>query len=239
MASTGSLNEETSAAQNVAALRSNLTGRLGAIRALSRLATLPRGARLLSYALLGLITGVVLLVAAATLPAFFGYHTYVVYGGSMGAGLRQGSVAVSKPTSSQELSIGDVVTRQAAPDSPPVLHRIVDITIVDGERHFVTQGDANRTPDAEPIAFEGTGDRVVYSVPLVGYLLHYAGNKVGRLLLIGAPMLILGVMFVREKWRSLRPPHFGTGAEQSSPADGSPRDTNEEGHERQQRPTAA
>lgn len=215
-----------------AAPSSDRTGRVGAMSALARSATSRRGVRLLSYAVLGALIGVGLLIAVATVPTLFGYHTYIVYGGSMGKDLPQGSVAVSKPTSAQELSIGDVIARRASPDSTPVLHRIVDITVVDGQRLFVTQGDANRTPDPEPLALEGAGDRVVYSVPYAGYVLHYVGSGLGRLLLIGAPLAILAVSFGRERWRSRgQATAAGTGSfpqEGASPRDATPPVTAEE-----------
>ena len=197
-----------------AAPSSDMTGRVGALSALPRSATFRRGGRLLPYAVLGALIGVVLLVAAATLPTLFGYHGYIVYGGSMAPGMRAGSVAVSKPTSPQELTVGDVIAHRLSPDSTPVLHRIVDITVVDSQLLFVTQGDANRTPDPEPVAFEGTGDRVVYSVPFVGYLLHYAGNGLGRLLLIGVPLALLAAITLRDAWRSRRR-DVGSGADAS------------------------
>ena len=180
------------------------TGRAGVLGALARPLAFQGGVRLLAYAVMGALIGVALLVAAAIAPTLFGYHTYIIYGSSMGEGLPQGSAAVSKATSAQELSVGDIIARRVSPDSPAVLHRIVDVTVVDGQRLFVTQGDANATPDPEPVILEGTGDRVVYSVPFAGYLLDYASDGQGRLLLIVAPLALLTVMYLREKWSSWR-----------------------------------
>lgn len=172
------------------------------LNALAQFSAFRWAVRLLPYGVMGALIGVALLVAAATAPALFGYHTYIVYGGSMGDGLPQGSAAVSKATSAQELSVGDIVAHRASPDAPAVLHRIVDITDVAGQRFFVTQGDANATPDPDLVAFEGTGDRVVYSVPFVGYLLDYVSGGQGLLLLIVSPLALLTVMYLREKWSS-------------------------------------
>ena len=198
------LQEQAAYLKLVAPIESDETGRAGALIALARPSAFRGGVRLLPYAVMGALIGVVLLVTAVTAPALFGYHTYIVYGGSMGEGLPQGSAAVSKATSAQELSVGDIIARRASPDSPVVLHRIVDVTVVDGQRLFVTQGDANATPDPDPVAFEGTGDRVVYSVPFAGYLLDYASRGQGRLLLVVAPLAVLAVMLLREKWHSWR-----------------------------------
>lgn len=194
--------------------------------ALARPGALRRGVRLLSYASLGALIGVGLLVAAVTLPVLFGYHNYIVYGGSMAPSLKARSVAVSKPTNAQELQVGDTIVRRSSPDSPPVLHRIVDITVVGGQHLFTTQGDANRTPDPEPVVLEGPGDKVIYSVPYAGYILHYAGSGLGRLVLIGAPLAILAVIVLRERWRwPRRGKGSGTGSagkgggEETSPSD--------------------
>lgn len=196
--------ERIVAPNDKATARSDSTGRAGALRALARLAALRRAPRLLSYVLLGALTGVALLVAAATLPVFFGYHTYVIYGGSMAPSIKAGSVAVSRPSNPQELGIGDVIARRSSPDSPPVLHRIVDITTVDGQRSFVTQGDGNATPDPDPVTFDGAGDKVVYSVPFAGYILHYGGSGLGRLLLIATPLATMAFTFLRDTWRRPR-----------------------------------
>ncbi|MDZ4277862.1 MAG: signal peptidase I [Dehalococcoidia bacterium] len=150
-----------------------------------------------------------LLVAAATLPVLFGYHTYVVHGGSMGPSLKAGSVAVSKPTSPYDLEIGDVIARRESPDSAPVLHRVVTITVADGQRRFTTQGDVNGTPDPQPLALDGPGDRVVFSVPYAGYVLDFARSREGQLLLIGGPLAILAAIVLRERWR---PPRQGKGS---------------------------
>ncbi len=196
---------------------SNWTGRVGALSALARLAAFRQGGRILTYALLGALIGVLLLVAAATLPVLFGYHNYVVQGGSMGASLKAGSAAVTKPTSPYDLGIGDVIARRQSEDGPAVLHRIVDIRVEDGQRLFITQGDANRTPDPKPVALEGPGDKVVLTVPYAGYILDFAGTGQGRLLLIGAPLALLAAMVVREK---RRPPQEKKGSGAGRTAEG-------------------
>lgn len=234
MAAQRSLDEQLAPLRKVppteaGAPRSDWTSRLRALRAPARPAALRRAPRLLSYLLLGTLTGVALLVAAATLPVVFGYHAYIVYGGSMAPSIRAGSVAVSKPSSPQQLEVGHVIARRPSPDDSPVLHRIVDITTVDGQRYFVTQGDKNNAPDPDPVTFEGPGDKVVYSVPYAGYILHYGGSGLGRLLLIAAPLATLAVMVLHDTWR---PPRRGKGSgtgsagkgggEETSPPDTTP-----------------
>lgn len=156
---------------------------------------LRRAGRIAAYALLAVLAGILLLVAAATVPVLFGYHTYNVNGGSMGPSLAAGSTAVTKPTSPQLLSVGDIIAYRAGSDSPHVLHRIVEIKTVEGVRVFVTQGDRNATPDPIPVALGGPGDRVVYSVPYAGYVLTFARTTTGKIVLIALPLALLAMMY--------------------------------------------
>ncbi len=137
------------------------------------------------------LIGVLVAAAVAIVPTLFGYHDYIVYGGSMGSSLRLGSVAVGKPVAPAEFKVGDVVARHWSTRSSPVLHRIVGITVDGGQYLFVTQGDRNSRPDPVPASFEGKGDKIIYSVPYVGFLFHFARTTAGLLCLVALPMALL------------------------------------------------
>ena len=174
-----------------------------------------RRLRLLSYAVLAILLAIAALVAAATLPVLFGYHTYVVNGGSMEPSLRRGSVAVAQKTSPFALEVGDIIARRESPDGPAVLHRIARITDDDTGRLLYTQGDANRTADPEAIMLLGSGDKVIYSVPYAGYILNFGRSTPGRILLVGAPLFLLAASSLYEK-SPLRPRRQQPASPQSS-----------------------
>ena len=160
------------------------------------------------YTLAFLAVGILL---AATLPAFAGFHTVTVYGGSMGDALPTGSVAVTRPVDATNLEVGDVIAMGGHEDGLPILHRIVAIEEVDGGRLVTTRGDANATNDRQPITVSGKGDRLVYHIPWIGYFLAFSRSALGLALLVGIPVL---VWVVREaitltrviKRRRRRPP---------------------------------
>jgi signal peptidase len=135
-------------------------------------------------------------------PVLFGYHTYIVNGGSMEPALKRGSVAVTHPTSPRALRVGDVIAYHHTPENPPVLHRIVKVIDDNGQLGFLTQGDQNKTADSEPASLQGPGDKVVYSVPYAGYVLGFAEGSTGRVALIGAPLALLLVLSLRENRQS-------------------------------------
>lgn len=143
-------------------------------------------------------------VAAATLPTALGYHAYIVYGGSMEPALPLGSVAVARPVTPDQVKVGDVIAFQGSISSSPVLHRVVDVHVEGGEPLFVTKGDSNAHADPRPIRLQGRGDRVVYHVPLVGFLIHFARTTGGLLVFFAAPLAALLALTLRSlaRWRS-------------------------------------
>ena len=122
---------------------------------------------------------------AMTLPAFAGFHTVIVMSGSMGSALRVGSVAVTQPIDAADVHEGDIVAFSVSERTAPVLHRVVAITVdEDGHRIATTRGDANDAPDQHPLFLDRDGERVVYSVPWIGYLLVFVQSGTGRVLLL-------------------------------------------------------
>ena len=172
----------------------------------TRLESLRSLFRYVSYLAFALLAGVLLLVAVATVPVLFGYHTYVIDGGSMEPTLSNGSVAITHPTSPRAIGVGDVIAYRSTPNSAPVLHRVTAVEEDDeGNRLFTTQGDANGTADPIPVPLAGNGDRMVYSVPYAGYILGFAGGTTGRMAFIGVPFFLLAAGFAWEKLRDAVP----------------------------------
>jgi signal peptidase len=171
--------------------------------ALSRTAL--RAAKVVSGCVVAGMVGVLLLVAIATMPALFGFHAYTVDGNNMAPALKRGSVAIAAPTSAGKLRVGDVIAYRASGSHPPLLHRIVQITNDNGQPGFITQGDRSATPDAVPVALQGSGDKVIYTVPYAGYILDFARSMLGKIVLIGLPLPALLGLFLLPWKREAQP----------------------------------
>lgn len=117
------------------------------------------------------ILGVVALLCAAVLvPRVAGATPYTVLTGSMEPGMPPGTLVVVKPVDADDIGIGDVVTYQLESGKTTIVtHRVVGVAFdKDGDRIFQTQGDANSTPDADPVMpVQIRGERW-YSVPYLG-----------------------------------------------------------------------
>ena len=167
--------------------------------------------RLLNIAVTAALTGAALVVmgalAASLAPRLLGYSPVIVYGSSMADSVPVGSIAVTETVRPEDVSVGDVIVfhppttlTNLSTNPLPLMHRVVSVREEEGQRVFQTKGDANPTPDPTEVALQGTGSRVVYTVPYIGYLVNFAGTRLGWVLLLMLPATYLGITTLRRIW---------------------------------------
>ena len=118
--------------------------------------------------LLGVVTAGIVLIAV---PKAAGARPLTVLSGSMAPTYEPGDVVVVRPTRARDLEVGDVITFQPVSDDPRLTtHRVVAVSYGSTGVRYVTQGDANDTPDLEPVTPSQVKGEVWYAVPLVGYV---------------------------------------------------------------------
>jgi signal peptidase I len=152
------------------------------------------------------------LVATVLVPRVAGWVPLTVMSGSMAPGIPAGSQVVVDPVRAEdvtELATGDVITFMPYPDDPTLLtHRIVGIGVNgDGERSFVTQGDANDVEDPDPVTVPQVRGVLKYHVPFVGHVataLSLEQKDVGRNIAAGALALFAAWQLVSAR-RSRKP----------------------------------
>ena len=150
------------------------------------------------------VASVALLAVIASVGArLFGYSPYVMYGGSMGSTAPLGSVALIEDVPAESLEVGDaVVFRPPSSGQPrePVMHRIISIEDVDGQRVFGTKGDANQSADPWKLTISGEGGRLVYAVPYVGYLLWFFQTRMAWAFVVLPLAAYVGFVALRRIW---------------------------------------
>ncbi len=133
----------------------------------------------------------------AHIPSVFGFRPVICLSGSMEDTFFTGDMILIRQTDRPaELSEGEVICYLTG-EGVAVTHRIVQVTQVDGETRYITQGDANNTPDQLAVApgqIEGvyTGTRV----PKLGSLAMFMQTTTGMLLFIVCPLLLLAAWYV-------------------------------------------
>lgn len=161
-------------------------------------------------------------IAAAAVPALLGYDLMVVTGGSMSPTIEaRDAVLISKPAVAT-LRPGDVVTFVAIGATRPTTHRIASLHRVDGELFFRTKGDANRSPDANLAPASAVIGRVTLRVRGGATVVGMLTAPIGRLLLIGLPVLVLLGLEIRDFVRDGRRTPRATATLPIAPQESSP-----------------
>ncbi|MEV0948905.1 signal peptidase I [Rhodococcus sp. NPDC049939] len=119
-----------------------------------------------------LLVLVAILALTIVIPRIAGATPYTVLTGSMVPTYPPGTLIVVKPEDPNTLTAGDAITFQKESGDPAVVtHRIIMVRKnSQGETTYVTQGDANPSPDANPVVPEQIRGKVWYSVPYMGYV---------------------------------------------------------------------
>lgn len=137
---------------------------------------------------LGVLTLGVLLVLLQT-SLLSGYEVKIVQSGSMEPVLKTGGVVLVKklPT----YVVGDIITFTTPNSDTPTTHRLISSEINEGQLQFATKGDANDSADVELVAPQQIIGKVIFHVPYLGFLLDFARQPLGFVLLIVLPALVV------------------------------------------------
>ncbi len=116
------------------------------------------------------------------------YTTYLIQSGSMEPSIMTGDVIVIKEFPIYQER--DVVTFVDANDHI-VTHRIIEKNNSASGSTFITQGDANQTPDVDTIEKQQIKGKVVFTIPRIGYLVKFSRTRLGLVLFIMIPVIWL------------------------------------------------
>lgn len=139
-----------------------------------------------------LMLAVAFLFVVPLLPIEHNLQMRIVESGSMEPHIMTGSLVVIKPGANYQ--IGQVITFNGTFADVPTTHRINDVYQEGGRTWFITKGDANEEADTKAIQEKDIIGKVFFTVPYAGYILDFARQPVGFVLLIVLPaiMIVLG-----------------------------------------------
>jgi signal peptidase len=120
--------------------------------------------------------------------------------GSMTPDIPVGSVVLDRPVDTRTLKVGDIATYQkgSGADAEYITHRIVKINTSGSQTTFTFKGDANNTPDLDPVPATAIRGEVWFHVPYLGSIRDFIGSMLGRLLVIGVVVVLLGGYSIRQ-----------------------------------------
>ena len=118
----------------------------------------------------GVLTVVVVIIMTGTVMLIsnhFRYGSLVIATESMTGELNKGDVAIFESYADQEIEEGQVIVFEKGKSM--IVHRVVDIEIINGNTRYYTKGDANEDNDAGFITDADIVGLVNNKVPYVGY----------------------------------------------------------------------
>lgn len=155
--------------------------------------------KIIYYSLVTVAFALVLLLVMVQTSLIPGYQARIVQSGSMEPAISTGALVVVHQQA--QYSVGDVITFTTSGSDIPTTHRIMSDGLQQGELVYYTKGDANNNQDLEPVTLAQILGRVLISIPYLGYVLDFARQPLGFVLLIGVPALLI---FIEEAGSIIR-----------------------------------
>lgn len=142
-----------------------------------------------------LIAMLAVLAAILIIPRIFGYETLAVLSGSMEPEIPVGSIVFVKEAAQEEIKVGDIITYRLSGNTL-VTHRVAQIDAQTGD--YITRGDANETPDSNPVSYDSIVGVANLHLPLLGYLSIYMKTPLGLAVACGIIIIIILLVFLPE-----------------------------------------
>jgi signal peptidase len=93
-----------------------------------------------------------------------------VASGSMSPALNVGDLVIIQGVPPNQIKVGDIIVFDSPPSPYPTIHRVIRVqNQSQNKTSFVTKGDVNVDEDA-PVAEDLVHGRVIYRIPILGYL---------------------------------------------------------------------
>ena len=114
-------------------------------------------------------------------------------------------LAAIEDVPAESLQVGDVIVfRPPSSGEPhePVMHRIISVAEVDGQRVLGTKGDANGSADPWELRLTGEGGKLAFVAPYAGYLLWFFQTRIAWALVVLPLTAYLCFLALRRIWAS-------------------------------------
>lgn len=121
--------------------------------------------------------------------SLFGYQMFIVKSGSMEPKIHTGSIVIDHKESNYNLK--NVITFKIKGSKDTVTHRIVQVKTANGVVSYFVKGDANKTPDPDPVLKTNVVGKETFTVPFIGYLIAFIRTLPGLIIFIVVPALII------------------------------------------------
>jgi signal peptidase I len=94
----------------------------------------------------------------------------VVPSGSMVPLINPGDIVLIVPVQAEKIKLGDIIEYKNTAEKINIVHRVIEIGGDAQTRYFITKGDANSSPDDNPVSPDAVVGREIFIIPKVGWV---------------------------------------------------------------------
>ncbi|MEZ3170009.1 signal peptidase I [Halorubrum sp. RMP-47] len=165
---------------------------------MTQLLTSPRAKRAANVLGIVVLIALVAPFAVYAAPEIVGAdESFVVLTASMTPSIAPGDVVIVAERDPTAIAEGDVITFIRGTSEVPVTHRVTSVVDEAGTLAFETMGDANEGPDPALVPAGSLVGAVTLTIPYIGYVIQFAGTRIGFVTLV---LLPFGLLAVTEIW---------------------------------------
>ncbi len=151
----------------------------------------------------GLCLFCIVLTVLIYLAPRLGWSVSTVSSGSMEPAIKTGAMVITNPVNPYDIEVGNIILyRPAYSMNNFIVHRVIAIK-EDSLFRFVTQGDANLTPDPYDVHIDNVIGRVCINISGFGGFIGFVRSTAGFFSLVVGPSVILLAAYIFTVWRVL------------------------------------
>ena len=164
---------------------------------------MPRVIRKIWSAVTSVLVAVVVILAILLVGIrIFGIKPYTVISGSMEPNYHVGSMIYVKSIPAEDFEVRDPITFYLS-GTTVATHRIIEVLPDPNDpsaRYFRTQGDANDTPDGDPVHSSKVIGKPIFNVPYLGYFSDFVQRQPGRNIALGGCTALIIMTVLPALW---------------------------------------
>lgn len=135
-------------------------------------------------------------------PSISGYLPLIVLTDSMYPTIESGDLIICHTEDAENIKVGDIIAffDPAGNGTSIVTHKVIELTEIDGELAFRTQGDANNIADTEPVPAENLVGVYLSRIPNAGNVAMFMQTTAGLIVCVVLPLvLLIAYDFIRRR----------------------------------------
>ena len=117
-----------------------------------------------------IITAIIAVAIVWFAVGVFPIKPFLVPSGSMVPVIDPGDVVLVVPVQTDAIKVGEIIEYRNTKENINIVHRVIAITGNASNMFFITKGDANGSPDSDPVSPQAVIGREIFVIPKIGWI---------------------------------------------------------------------